>query len=53
MAGKTVSRTLSPDQVADYRPWFDNERRLRALVHQLEVLSLSIVEVDPRTPQRR
>jgi hypothetical protein len=53
VAGKTVSRTLSPDQVADYRPWFDNERRLRALVHQLEVLSLSIVEVDPRTPQRR
>ena len=53
VAGKTTSRTLSPEQVADYQAWFDNERRLRALVHELEELSLSIVDADPRTPRRR
>ena len=53
VAGKTTSRTLSPEQVADYQAWFDNERRLRALVHELEQLSLSILDADPRTPRRR
>ena len=53
VAGKTVSRTLSSEQVDEYRPWFDNERRLRVLVHELEALSLSVVDADPRTPRRR
>jgi hypothetical protein len=53
VAGKTVSRTLSPEQVDDYEPWFGAERRLRALVRDLENLGLSIVEADPRTPRRR
>jgi hypothetical protein len=53
VAGKTTSRTLSPEQVADYQEWFDNERRLRALVHELEELGVSIVDADPRTPRRR
>ena len=53
VGGKTTSRTLSAEQVADYGPWFDNERRLRALVRDLELLSLSIIEADPRTPRRR
>jgi hypothetical protein len=50
---KTVSRMLSPDQVDDYRSWFEAEKHLRALVHELEHLGLSIVEADPRTPRRR
>ena len=50
---KTVTRTLSPEQVDEYRPWFENERRLRALVRELEDLSLSVVEADPRSPKRR
>lgn len=50
---KTVSTTLSPEQVDDYRPWFDNERHLRALVHELETLSLAVIEADSRTPRRR
>ena len=50
---KTVSTTLSPAQVEEYRPWFDNERHLRGLVRELEALSLSVIEVDPRTPRRR
>jgi len=49
---KTVSRTLSAEQVEEYRSWFDNERRLRSLIQQLEQLGLSIVENDPRSPKR-
>ena len=50
---KTVSRVLSPEQVEDYQPWFDNQRKLRHLLHELETLSLDIVDADPRTPKRR
>ena len=49
---KTRTRLLSDEQLADYGPWFENERRLRTLVHDLEALSLAIVESDPRTPRR-
>ena len=35
IGGKTVTRILSDDQLADYQPWFDNQRRLRALVAEL------------------
>ena len=48
VAGKTVTRFLSDDQLADYGGWFDNQRRLRQLLRQLEELSLAIVETDPR-----
>jgi len=48
VAGKTVTRFLSDDQLADYGDWFDNQRRLRQLLQQLEALSLAIVEADPR-----
>jgi hypothetical protein len=50
---KTVSRMLTPDQVADYQVWFDNRRRLRELTRQLEELSMSVVDADARTPKRR
>ena len=36
------------DQLADYQPWFDNHRRLRELVAELEELSLAIADADPR-----
>jgi hypothetical protein len=29
-------------------PWFDNHRRLRELIAELEALSLDIAEADPR-----
>ena len=48
VAAKTVTRFLSDDQLADYSGWFDNQRRLRALLAELEELSLAIVEADPR-----
>jgi hypothetical protein len=50
---RTVSRTLSRAQVQDYRGWFEAEKRLRELVHELEELAMSVVEADPRTPHRR
>ena len=48
VAGKTVTRLLTDDQLADYQDWFDNQRRLRALIAELEALSLAITEADPR-----
>jgi len=45
--GKTVTRILTDDQLADYQPWFDNHRRLRELIAELEELSLAIAEADP------
>ena len=45
---ETVTRILTDDQLADYQPWFDNQRRLRALVTELETLSQEIAGNDPR-----
>jgi hypothetical protein len=47
--GKTATRILTDEQLADYGPWFDNHRRLRELVAELEELSLAIAiaEADP------
>jgi hypothetical protein len=49
---KTVSKVLSAEQAAEYRTWFDNERRLRALVKELEALGVAAIEADPRSPRR-
>jgi hypothetical protein len=46
--GRTATRILTDDQAADYQPWFDNHRRLRELITELETLSLAIAEADPR-----
>jgi len=52
--GKTATRILTDDQLVDYRPWFDNHRRLRELIAELEALSLGIAEADPAgTASRR
>lgn len=51
VAGKTVTRLLSEDQMADYQELFDNHRRLKELVHEMEKLSLDIVEQDRRWPR--
>jgi hypothetical protein len=45
---KTLTRIFSDEQISDYGSWFDNERRLRELVGELERLGLEIVEADPR-----
>jgi hypothetical protein len=46
--GRTATRILTDGQLADYGPWFDNHRRLRELVAELEALSLDIAEADSR-----
>jgi hypothetical protein len=38
VSGKTVSKVLSEDQYARYRPWAENSRRLHELVSELEQL---------------
>jgi hypothetical protein len=45
---KTVTKLLSDEQVEDYRPWMEASKRLRDLVHQLEELSVAVVDDDPR-----
>jgi Family of unknown function (DUF6788) len=49
---KTVTRLLTDEQVADYQEWFDNAKRRRVLLTELEALSLRIVEDDPRSVRR-
>src|SRR6516165_12445374 len=44
VAGKTVTRNLSDDQLQRYQAWFDNDRRLKALVAEPEQLSVTIVD---------
>ena len=44
VAGKTVTRNLSDDQLQRYQGWFDNDRRLKTLVAELEQLSVTIVD---------
>ena len=41
-------RSSTDDQPADYAPWFDNHKRIRELLAELEELSLDIAENDPR-----
>ncbi len=54
VAGKTITRLVPDDQLDDYRQWLDNHRRLRALVAELEALTLAIADDQPRekTPAR-
>ena len=42
--GKTVTRTLTPEQARRYQPWFDNARQLRTLAAELETLSLTLAQ---------
>ena len=56
--GKTVTRRLTPEQLERYRPWFENRRRLRQLIGELEQLSLETAEqaegwARTRQPPRR
>ena len=44
VGSKTVTRRLKPDQLERYQPWFDNTRRLRQLVAELETLSIQAAE---------
>ena len=45
---KTLTRVLSPEQLEDYRPLFDNAKRLRELVAELQALTLDLIDSDDR-----
>lgn len=56
IAGKTITRALTTEQHATYRPWLDNARRLRELVTELEHLALLAIAraedwPEPPAPQ--
>jgi hypothetical protein len=44
LAGKTVTRRLTPEQADRYRPWLENNRQLRQLISELEAHSLQAAE---------
>lgn len=43
VGAKTVTHTLNAAQADRYRPWFDNTRRLRTLVDELQALSVHVI----------
>jgi len=43
VGAKSVTRTLSAAQAEYYRAWFDNSRRLRELVDELQALSVEVI----------
>lgn len=50
VAGKTVTRRLTPEQSDRYRTWIDNDRRVHQLIARLEQIAITGLETDqPRT----
>jgi hypothetical protein len=49
VAGKTVTRYLSEEQLDRYQPWFDNARRLKEIAAKLEIASLHALEIEQST----
>ena len=52
LGGKTITRLVPDDQIDDYRQWLDNHRKLRALVAELEALTLAIADARPRAKRQ-
>ena len=50
IGGKTVTRRLTPAELAEYQPLFDNAKKLRALLAELQDLTLEIIEADSQQP---
>ena len=50
IGGKTVTRRLTPEQLAQWQPLFDNARRLRGLLAELQELTLAIIEASESPP---
>ena len=44
IGGKTITRRLTPDELTDYQPLFDNAKKLRALIAELQDLTLEIIQ---------
>jgi hypothetical protein len=48
VAGKTVTRRLSTEQLERYKPWFENNRRLQALISEFQALGIERLEAEQR-----
>jgi uncharacterized protein DUF6788 len=44
VAGKTITRRLTTDQIERYRPWIENDRRIRELLTRLEQIGITHLE---------
>ena len=42
IGGKTITRRLTPAELAEYQPLFDNAKKLRALLTELQDLTMQI-----------
>jgi len=51
IGGKTTTRRLTPAELAEYQPLFDNAKKLRGLLSELQDLTLEIVEAG--SPQQQ
>jgi hypothetical protein len=51
--GKTITRLVPDDLVADDQHWLDNHRRLRELIAELEELTLAVADERSGRPDRR
>jgi len=49
IGGKTVTRRLTPAEFAEYQPLFDNAKKLRALLAELQDLTLQIIDESGTT----
>ena len=52
IGGKTTTRRLTPAELAEYQPLFDNAKKLRALLNELQDLTLEIVGADSHQRQQ-
>lgn len=53
VGGKTVTHTLNAAQAERYQAWFDNTRRLRELVTELEALSVQVINENEGWPENQ
>jgi hypothetical protein len=47
IGGKTVTRRLTPAELAAWQPLFENAKKIRALLAELQDLTLEIIEASP------
>ena len=50
IGGKTITRRLTPEQLTAWQPLFDNAKKLRALLTELQDLTLAIIEASETPP---
>jgi hypothetical protein len=46
VAGKTITRRLTTEQIERYRPWIENDRRIRELLTRLEQIGIAQLEAS-------